>query len=945
MALTIPEILARTLDDSLAGLYLFQSGRFAFVNKRLADLFGYDVDEVYALGPMDLTHPEDRERVAEIIRQREVGEAEWRQYNFRALRKDGTTFAAQVRGHRVVFDGRPAIAGMLLDITAEQQLEQALRESEQKYKTLVESTIDGISVIVDGKIAFANRAYAEIFGYSTPDELLDRSLTSLLHPDEIARFLAASREFWRGAVEATHGETRGIHRDGTEIEIEIKAKAIQYAGHQAVLSSIRDITQTKRKLMEFEAISEIGQAMNRSTGLPELLSVIHEQVSALMPARNFYVALLDEARQEVSFPYFVDEFDPQPGPRRARRGLTEYVIRNGHTFVWDLDTARVLEEARELEVIGTAPKSWMGVPLRHYERTVGAMVVQSYDRVNAYTENDRQLLEAISSPAAFAIERQMASDALAASAARYRALFETANDAILMLTGTEVIDCNSRALTMFGGERDDIVGHTTVEFSPPIQPDGQQSQRKLELLMSRALAGEALTFGWKGRRRDGVVFDAEVSLNRLVLGGQQFLQAIVHDVSELVSAVEEQNRLRDQLAQVQKMEAVGTLAGGIAHDFNNLLSGILGYTSLAKMQLHEGHPLYRAIDTIEKSASRAAELTNQLLGFARGGRYQVQPTDLNQVVNRVLAIVSRTFDRSITIETALEVELWAVEADSGQLEHSLLNLCLNARDAMPAGGTLHIETKNTSLDAHQAGRLVGLAAGDHIVLAVSDTGIGIDPETEKRIFEPFFTTKDKGKGTGMGLAMVYGIVKNHGGCITVSSELGHGSTFQIYLPASQKKATSHRAATEEEIPRGSGVILLVDDEAIVRDMGSTLLCELGYQVLVAVDGEEACAIYRDHPVDMVILDVVMPGLSGKETFERLRQIDPGARVLVSSGYSIDGQPAELVQSGAMGFIQKPYSLRTLAVAVRDAIGATEGEERPRSSLSHLPTNLSRSQAE
>ncbi|MBI2837163.1 MAG: PAS domain S-box protein [Acidobacteria bacterium] len=915
----LPDALAGVLDNSIAGLYVFQHGKFTYANKRLAEMLGYPVEEMPGLSPIDFTHPDDRARVTEMIRQRIQGELDWTQYVFRAVRKDGSTFAAQVKGHRVTYEGEPAIAGILLDVTAEQELERALRESELKYRTLVENTIDGISVTTEGTIIFANNTYARIFGYETAADVLDLSAVTLIVPEDRARFARARQDLESGITDAVRIEVRGLHRSGPPLDLDIRGRLISYGGRRGILASVRDITQSRRKLMEFKTISEIGQSMNQSKDLQQLLSLIHQQVASHMAATNFYVALLDVAKQEVSFPYFVDEEDANPGPRRARRGLTEYVIRRRRAFMWSPQKAKELQEAGELEVIGTTPSSWLGVPLQHYDRAVGAMVVQTYDREEVYSEADLQLLEAIASPVALAIERQMAADALAASASKYRALFETANDAILMLRDELIVDCNTKATAMFGCDRGQIIGRTLVDFSPPAQPDGQPSKIRVSELCARGLAGEPLSLSWKHKRPDGSLFDARVHLSRLDLAGQSFLQAIVRDVTDQLAAIQEQNRLRDQLAQVQKMEAIGTLAGGIAHDFNNLLGGIIGYTSLVKMQIHEGHPLYRAIDTIEKSANRAAELTSQLLGFARGGRYQVQPTDLNQVVDRVLTLITRTFDRCITIQTDLDSGLKAVEADSGQLEHSLLNLCLNARDAMSAGGTLRIETSNIVLDQQEAGRHLGAAPGEHVVLTVTDTGIGMDAETQSRIFEPFFTTKEKGKGTGMGLAMVYGIFKNHGGWITVQSEVGKGSAFRLYLPSTRRSIAGRMTSASEEMPHGSGRVLVVDDEEIVRDMARTIVSELGYEVMVAPDGEAACAIYGREKIDLVILDVIMPGLSGLETFKQIRAIDKRARILVSSGYSIDGQPNELIQSGARGFIQKPYTMNAMAVAIRDAM--------------------------
>ncbi len=395
--------------------------------------------------------------------------------------------------------------------------------------------------------------------------------------------------------------------------------------------------------------------------------------------------------------------------------------------------------------------------------------------------------------------------------------------------------------------------------------------------------------------------------------------------------VTEQRELEDRLRHAQKMEAVGTLAGGIAHDFNNIIQAIMGYATLMRNRAGETGESHEELDAIERAGLRAAELTTQLLGFARGGKYAVRPTDLNGVVEKVVSMIRHTFDRSIAIRTDLARDLAAVEGDAGQLEHTLLNLCINARDAMPDGGLLLIETRNESVPPEDARRISestggspGSPPGRFISLSVTDTGIGIPTDDIPRIFEPFFTTKEPGKGTGMGLAMAYGIVKSHGGVMDVRSSPGIGSTFRMLLPASPEEAapTAH-AGPPEKIEGGTETILFVDDEESLRLLAVETLGRLGYAVLTARNGIEALEVYSDsrNRVDLVILDMIMPGLGGEETFRRLRKVDPSARVLVSSGYAVEGKPANLLEDGAAGFLQKPYRLATLAAEVRRALGS------------------------
>ncbi len=387
--------------------------------------------------------------------------------------------------------------------------------------------------------------------------------------------------------------------------------------------------------------------------------------------------------------------------------------------------------------------------------------------------------------------------------------------------------------------------------------------------------------------------------------------------------VTEQRQLEEQLRHIQKMDAVGTLAGGIAHDFNNIIQAIVGYTSVLKAQIGDAGTGMEEIDAIERAGLRASDLTAQLLGFARGGKYEVRPVDFNQVVRKVVSMIRHTFDRSIEIRTDLADGLANVEGDAGQLEQTVLNLCINARDAMPGGGTLTLQTRYETILAESEGPPSGAPPGTYISLLLSDTGVGIPRENIPRIFEPFFTTKDPGKGSGMGLAMAYGIVKNHGGFLDVTSEPGLETTFRVLLPASTKDIPP-AAEPAPDLPAtgGTETILFVDDEEALRLLAVEMLGRLGYRVLTAGNGFEAVTIFTEKrkEIEVVILDMIMPGMGGEETFYRLRNIDPSVRILLSSGYAMEGRPHGLLMAGAAGFLQKPYRVGTLASSLRRIIG-------------------------
>ncbi|UCD56012.1 MAG: response regulator, partial [Candidatus Hydrogenedentota bacterium] len=415
--------------------------------------------------------------------------------------------------------------------------------------------------------------------------------------------------------------------------------------------------------------------------------------------------------------------------------------------------------------------------------------------------------------------------------------------------------------------------------------------------------------------KDGTAIWAETKVSFLYGSGGRptGLLGVSRDITEKM-------QLQNQLFQAQKMESIGTLAGGIAHDFNNLLGGILGYASLMKTNLRKNNRVFSFAETIEKSANRAAELTAQLLAFARGGRYEARILNLNIVVDETLEIISRTFDKSIDIEVHSHESLPTIEADAGQIQQVLMNLCVNARDAMLDGGKLTIETNVETLTKRYAKTHAGTKPGSYVTLSVTDTGVGMDKESVERIFEPFFTTKEKGKGTGLGLSVVYGVVRNHGGHVRVRSEPGKGSTFKIYLPVSGKPEKEY--SYESEMPQGGGeLILVVDDEEVIRSLAKDTLESNGYRVLLAHNGVEAVKIYGKYNGDigLVIIDMVMPKMGGRETFLKLKKINPQVKVLLSTGYSQNGEAKEMLNDGVIGFVQKPYQLGDLLSKVRSAL--------------------------
>ena len=491
---------------------------------------------------------------------------------------------------------------------------------------------------------------------------------------------------------------------------------------------------------------------------------------------------------------------------------------------------------------------------------------------------------------------------------RFRDLAELLPETVFEAdTAGRITFVNRSAYDQFGYVPDDLGAGLSV--FDVIDPEDHDTMRKN---IRDILSGEKVGLTeYTARRKDGTPFPAMAHITSIVRDGNTIGQR-----GFLIDITDKKN-LEEQLMRSQKMEAIGTMAGGIAHDFNNLLMGILGNVSLVLMKTHESDPSHVMLKNVEEYVKRASDLTKQLLGFARGGKYEVKLTDLREFIRGSSEMFGRT-RKEIRIHYRDQLGLWNVEVDHTQMEQVFLNLFVNAWQAMPDGGELFISAENVHLN-EIAVKPHEIEPGRYVKVTVADTGIGMDEATKARIFEPFFTTKDLGRGTGLGLASVYGIVKHHGGFVHVESEPGAGSAFMVYLPASDKTLVKEKKAlsAEEELREGKGLILLIDDEGMILDVGSQMLSKLGYTVLTAQGGRAGIEIYRKNmeKIDLVILDFIMPDIGGKETFEQLRKMNSGVNLLLSSGYSLDDHTKEILEKGCRGFIQKPFTMGELSARI------------------------------
>ncbi len=549
-----------------------------------------------------------------------------------------------------------------------------------------------------------------------------------------------------------------------------------------------------------------------------------------------------------------------------------------------------------------------GVLLAERQRQLERSAAELEQRVRERTEELERTNAALAEEVA---QRARAEDQLADAKRRFEAIIEASPLAII---GTDmdmnVIGWNRAAEEMFGWQTEEVLGRPL-----PTIPD--EEREHADTLHARAKAGEALAAqDVRWRRRDGTPLDV-----RLWTAPLRGTDGVMHGTIAVLTDVTSQRRLEQQLAQSQKMEAIGRLAGGVAHDFNNIITVISGYGQMLLEGVQKNPVLREAAEEVLNSADRAAALAGQLLLFSRRQMIRPRVIDLNALVSNTQRLLARVIGEDIELRTVLDPDLGPVRADPGQMEQVLMNLAINARDAMPKGGKLFIETSRVRLDEIHAAMHVAVPPGEYALLAVSDTGTGMDAETKAHLFEPFFTTKEKGKGTGLGLSTVYGIVKQHGGDIWVYSEPGKGTTFKIYLPqATEPAAAEQERRKVEPARRGTETILLVEDEAGVRKLVCEILQQRGYRVLEAASGEQALEIAaREEHIDLLATDVVMPGIGGRDLARELSSKRPRLRVLFLSGYTDEVVAGQGILTSESDFLQKPFAPEALARKVREIL--------------------------
>jgi len=914
----VPGLAPQLIETLLAGMpaFLFSLRRtdlsLLWITDGAAGMTGFDPRDLIARPGLfaERLQPGDRERLTRLWGN--TASAPPAPENFRFRCADGKT-----RWFRMTLipsadtPGDPlSVAGMAWSIDEARALR---REARLGQDALLVADVPIFLTDLSGRIRLWNLSAERFLGWSA-GQMVGNTLHALfpIPPEAVEGMIRRVRE--EGGV---CREDRLASKTGEAVPCRVTLSLLRDEegnpnGTVVAVGGTAEVRGLENRLQEaitrLRIIEKVNRIIASEWDIRRVQGRIGAELEKLVDFDRTSIAVLEEGKDPVIIQSCAKgRMEPDSGTRvPLGRSAPGWVLARRIARIDDDMTSSEEAFTDNESLVREGMRSRLMIPLFAGERVTGSLNFISRKK-GAYSLATIEGLGSIPDQLALAIEKHRTYVRLKNSEERYRLLFEQGPPAAISAPDGRFVDVNDGCLRLTGYSREEFLRLRNAD----LHDDPEKAIPSASVLWS----GHGIEKEASIRRKDGSFFFGHINIfpvsKDLVLGQ-------INDITE-------QKELENRLRQAQKMEAIGTLAGGIAHDFNNIIQAIIGYTSLLKGRFEGQEEATAQLDAIEGASLRAGELTRQLLGFARRGKLEVKPTDLNGVVEKAVSMIRPTFDRSIDIQTVFSAGLSSMEGDAGQLEHVLLNLCINARDAMPDGGTLRIETRNVTLFEPEAYGRAKAPPGEYVSLSVSDTGVGIPSGNLPRIFEPFFTTKEPGKGSGMGLAMVYGIVKNHGGWIDARSAAGRGTTFRILLPASREKLAVPTAAPGAELlAGGTETILFVDDEESLRMLATEMLGSLGYTVITAKNGIEALERYAEKrgEIALVILDLIMPEMGGVETFRRLREIDPAARVLVSSGYAGDGRPEMLLAEGVAGYLRKPYRLGALAAAIRQALGIT-----------------------
>jgi len=977
-------------DLSPSGILLEDArGNILDVNDALCSMFGYCQDELIGKNVRLLVPPSRHEKVEEHL-SRILSEGRF-DHEVINIRKDGTHLFMELRETKITLpDGSDGILVVANDVTERTRTEQALKDSEERFRRLVELSPDAIVVHCSGQIVFANDAAAKLVGASSTREMLGKPVMGFVSREYQATAAGRIQTMLDTGESTPFIEEKFIRLDGQEVDVEVVATPLNYDGHPCIQVIARNITERKKSEIALQQAEEkyrniienavegifqstadgrilmANPALARMLGYKsaeDLIAAVTEverQLYVHTPSRQEWMNLVDRsgfvqgwetqlyrkdgsviwASQNIravrdlngSIQYYEGTVEDITHRVRTEESLRDSEAKYRELVEQAVDGIFIVDSTGRINLVNPKGCDMLGYseeellqlniadtyPLEECER--------AHDKMNGIQGNgtlqfERRMrrkdgtlfpvevnLRRLADGRFQGIIRDLTERKKAEESMQklQRAVEQT--DEVVMMTEVDgtLTYVNPAFEKVYGYSKHEALGQT-----PRILKSGSLTQEDYEDFWKVILSGKSIRGEITNRTKDGRIIVVEESVNPVyssdgTLGG--FI-SVQEDITDKKRVEEERRALEMQLMQAQKIESIGTLAGGIAHDFNNVLGIILGYASLLERTADDPEKLTRSTQAIGKAVQRGAGLVRQILTFARKTEVSIEQLNLNDSVRELARMLEETFPKTIEISLELQLNDPFIDGDRTQIHQTLLNLSVNARDAMPEGGTLSFRTKKTH-GANLSRHYPEAMDGEYIQLSVSDTGTGMDETTRRRIFEPFFTTKELGKGTGLGLAVVYGIMKSHQGFIDVESEPGRGTTFHLFFPIPKRQSATAEADTAQgqEAVGGSETVLIVEDEELLRELLESLLESKGYTVLKASDGADAIEVYTKHQeqIGLVLTDVGLPKLGGSEVFFRLRALNPQARILLASGYLEPALREKLAQAGANGFVQKPY---------------------------------------
>jgi PAS domain S-box-containing protein len=943
------------VETSREGIWMIDAeARTNYINQRMSEMLGYSMEEMLGKSVFDFMDGEARVEAERGFERRKQGTAEQRETGFRC--KDGTTLWAIVSINPILdATGRFVGAlGMVTDITERKRAEAALRESEERYRCLVELCPDAIVIICREQFVYGNAASIRLFGADSAEEIIGASIWKIVHPDDRRIVSAQLRETMERREISSAGDRRLVRLDGRVIDINVTSISTDYQGESAVQLIIRDITEQKHSemmrsqlafLVESSEDAIIGKTLDGViTNWNKGAEKIYGYAAAEAIGKHISIIVPPERSEELK--EILESV-------QSGRGISLYQTvrskKDGQLIHVSLTVSPIRDVTGRITGASAIARDFT-------ERKLAEEALREADR-RAIREYERLLERVASLGQTFGTARDLETIYRALSAftltsmpcsALFLSLYSEAKSARRVVyswsDGEEGVASKLATLPL----GDDLVGQAIKTGGIIVNNDYRETLEGRQVIARRdgnhddarvprsAMVAPMIVMG----RVVGVI---EIQSYDLAAYGNEHVTAMRLAANLAANAIENEQLLEQekervaQFQQSQKMEAVGRLAGGVAHDFNNLLTAITGYSDLSLRRLKPEDHLHVNITEIKRAAERAAALTHQLLAFSRKQVLQPRVLDLNAIVSEMDKMLRRMIGEDLELLFDLTTALGRVKADPGQIQQILMNLVVNARDAMPDGGKLTIQTANVYLDEDYTRQHVAVLPGAYVMLAVSDNGSGMEESTRARIFEPFFTTKEQGKGTGLGLSTVYGIVKQSQGNIWVYSEVGLGTTFKIYLPQVEGQAEKIQLSENaRSLAPGTETILLVEDDDMVRGIARVILTSAGYTVLEAADGENALGLCHQHRgmIHLLLTDVVMPRISGRALADRVKELRPDIDILFMSGYTHEAIIHHGVLNEGINFMEKPFTPETLTRKIRAALNSSASITNNRDYILH-----------